>query len=108
MDRDRDRDAVNDLLDDLDPQGAERRGGRTWRVYGSMPAGDRILWLHRLEKHGPLHDFRYHNDDPLTEQIRALYNELVTDPALRSEPEEIALDDLSGYGRDWDGWDERF
>jgi hypothetical protein len=80
-----------DERDDLDPG-----GDRTWG-YRPISAGARLLWLHRLREYGPRHDFRYHNDDPFTEELRARYNALVTDPALRSEPEVFPIEDLPGY-----------
>lgn len=103
------RSTIDELFDDLDQEDAPRGGGgRTWRIYPPISAGARLLWLHRLREYGPRHDFRYHNDDPFTEELRARYNALVTDPALRSEPKQVDVEDLPEYAYDWDGWDDRF
>ena len=103
------------FLDTLDPEGAKRSEhvGRVCRIYRPISHGDRLVWLDRLRKYGPRHDFRYHNDDPFTEELRARYNALVADPTLRSEPRLVAAEDVDDLvaellALDWDGWDEIF
>jgi hypothetical protein len=70
----------------------------TWRIYPTMSVGERLQWLANLETYGPRNDFNYYNDDPFTEQIRAYYNSIVKDPALRSE--QIEIDDSPFYDSD--------
>lgn len=110
-------DANQAFLDALDPEDASRSKGvsRTCRVYRPISAGDRLVWLDRLRRYGPRHDFRYRNDDPFTEALRDRYNAIVTDPSVRSEPRLVAAEDVDSLVTelleqepDWDGWNDSF